>query len=281
MKMRISPVTAVVLAAILIVTAAAFYELILPARMASGYLGQLDESGQQLKTSFKSVGKTTNLTVFNNPDLATQSSQQDFADIDADIEASRKQLAAFGKASNKLTRLPITGYTGSMHTALVQQKHAHTIIAESNDVLNRYQQLSDFLKTYYAYDAAFQSYTSAANNAANLDALAPETAQLTQQATQLHQFAAALSSAKVPAGYEQLVTTAVPAYNQAAQGLNQLADGLSSGNDDSKDAGIRAVEAAAQTRDANLEGLPVSLSQHIYVFQEVSELPDKIENLFS
>jgi hypothetical protein len=168
-----------------------------------------------------------------------------------------------------------------MHKARVQQVHAHTIIAQSKDVLSQYQQLTNFLVTYYNYDKNFQTYTTAVDNVADLSTLAAQTAQLNAQAQQLQQYSTALTSSATPSGYQQLTAAAAPMYQQASQGFSELAAGLSTGSDDQTNNGIMLIESAVNTHDSSVAGLPTNLAQNVYIFQQVDELPDKIENLFS
>lgn len=260
---------------------AGFYEFVLPARASSEYLAKLDSSGRQVEASFKTLAKTTNLDVFNNPDVTTQKAQQNLSDINADIKDCQAKLAAFGKVAGGIDRPPFTGYTSSLHDAEVQREHARTIIAQSDDVLAQYRQLSDFLNTYYGYDATFTAYTSAVNQVSNLDSLAPYTPRLDDQASQLHQMSQALAALKAPSGYEQITTAAPPVYQQASEGFSELSTSLKIGDDNGKDAGIGLVEAAVNTHDSSLVDLPSDLSQKSYLIVQVTELPDKIENLFS
>jgi hypothetical protein len=268
----------VVLCAVVVI---ALYEVIAPHRAASDYLSRLQASGNQLKASFKVIEKTNNLNVFNNPDTAAQTSTQNLATIDSDIQDCQQQLAAFNKVANSLKQPPLTLSVGNMHKAEVQQVNAHTIVAQSRDVLNQYQQLSDFLKTYYSYEETFKAYTGAIDGVSDLSTLSTQTAQLNAQAQQLQQISTALASQAAPEGYQQLTTAAAPMYQQASQGFSELASGLLNGSDDQTSAGIALIEAAVNTHDSSVANLPTTLDNNAYVFQQVDELPDKIENLFS
>jgi hypothetical protein len=261
--------------------AIALYQIIAPHRAASDYLSRLQSSGNQLKATFKVIDKTNNLNVFNNPDTAAQTSTQDLATIDSDIQDCQRQLAAFSQVANSLKQPPLTISVGDMHKAKVQQVNAHTIVTQSQDVLYQYQQLSDFLKAYYGYEETFKSYTSAIDSVSDLSTLTSQTAQLNAQAAQLQQISETLASQTPPEGYEQLTTAAAPMYQQASQGFSELASGLADGSDDQTNAGIALIEAAVNTHDSSVSNLPTTLDNNAYVFQQVDELPDKIENLFS
>lgn len=257
------------------------YEIVIPDRMASQYLKRLETDGNQLKTNFKTVDKTANLKVFNNPDTANQTNLRDLTVVDRDIKECQQQLAAFDKAADELKQPPLTISVGTFRKARIQQAHAHTIVAQSKDVLGQYQQLSDYLKTYYGYDKAFEAYTSAVNAVSDLSTLAPQSVQLNTQAQQLHQISMALASRPAPESYKSLPAAAAPVYQQAADGFTELTAGLSSGSDDRTSNGIALIEAAVNTHDSSVADLPDNLAQKAYVFQQIDELPDKIENLFS
>jgi hypothetical protein len=280
-KRTVSWIYATIAVVVCLLVAFALYEVTVPRQDAADYLQRLEASGNRLKASYKTIGKTNNLNVFNNPDTAAQTSTQDLATIDSDIQDSQRQLAAFDKVANSLKRPPLTISVGTVHKAEVQQAQAHTIVAQSQDVLNQYQQLSDFLKTYYGYEKAFQSATASVDNVGDLSTLSSQTAQLSAQAEQLQEMSAVLASQPAPEGYRSLTTAAAPMYQQASQGFSELAAGLISGSDDQTNNGVALIEAAVNTHDSSVAGLPPTLDNTAYVFQEVNELPDKIENLFS
>lgn len=258
-----------------------FYEFVLPARLSADYVDRLEASGRQLQAGFKTLGKTADLAVFDNPDTTAQTAMQNLDVINADIKDIQNKLSAFEKVSDSLEQPRLTGYTSSLHGAKVQHEHAQTIILQSRDVLSQYTQLSDFLRTYYAFDASFVAYTSSVNQVINLDTLTSSTGTLNDRALQLHQSSQALAALKAPSGYEQLTASAAPMYQQASDGFSDLASGLSRNNDPLKDTGIRLIEQAVNTHDSDVDALPSELSQKAYLFQQVGELPDKIENLFS
>jgi hypothetical protein len=281
MKIPVPRLSTILILAACVAVALAAYEIIIPNRVASRYLQRLETSGDQLKVSFKAVDKTANLNVFNNPDTANQTNLQDLAVVNRQIADCQRQLAAFDKAADDLKHPSLTTSIGTMRKAEVQRAHAHTIVAQSKDVLKQYQQLADYLTTYYGYDKTFEAYTSAANAVSDLSTLAPQTAELSARAEQLHQISVALSSKPAPESYEPLPAAAAPMYQQAADGFTELAGGLSSGSDDRTNNGIALIEAAASTHDSSVAGLPDNLAQKAYIFQQIDELPDKIENLFS
>lgn len=281
MKLTISHLYMAAVVFVCVLVALVIYGVIIPDRMASNYLKRLEASGQQLKVSFKTIDKTDNLNVFNNPDTAAQTSQQNLAVINKDIKDCQQQLTAFNKVADSLKRPPLTGSIGTMHKARVQQAHAHTIVAQSKDVLSQYQQLTNFLTAYYNYDKTFQTYTTAVDHVTDLSTLAAQTAQLNAQAQQLQQYSTALTNGATPNGYQQLAAAAAPMYLQASQGFSELASGLSVGSDDQTNNGISLIESAVNTHDSSVAGLPTNLAQNVYIFQQVDELPDKIENLFS
>ena len=263
---------------IVVVIGLGFFVFVVQASHKSKQYSQgVRQSAVSLNASFKKLAKTTQLGVFSNPDATNKTAQLD--SVLSDIAAVKSQLADFKQTVNGRQSIPHTSLSAAYRNANITQGHAIDITDQSNDVLDQYQQLALFLKSYYKVDDQFTSITTRLNSVSNLDSLS--SGEVYGYGSQLASLANQVSKLKTPAGYSQLTVQAAPIYRQASQGANTLAYGLTIGNDYYKNSGIQLIEEASNAHDDKLTSLPTNQAQTSYILTQVNDLPDKTDGIIT
>ncbi|HVS58596.1 MAG TPA: hypothetical protein VHD60_02530 [Candidatus Saccharimonadales bacterium] len=269
------------LAILAMLATAAYIFAVRPNDEANRYNQQLTDSAVILHATLTSLSRTIQLNIFNTPDGTLTSRLHDLDSITRSITATRSQLARFETQANDLHTMAHLPIFNSYHNAQISQQNARDIVSQTSDALDQYQKLANFLRQYYTLDNTFTTITGKINAVSNLDSLIPDYSQVYADSQTLDDLATSVRKLAAPAAYVSLVSTATSVYQQAAQGLHALANGLSLNNDATKNSGIAMVEQATAQHDDKLIDIPFNDVQNSYVLTQISELPDKTDSILS
>jgi|GEM_PF-1951427 len=276
---KYSLIACIVLAVSLLV----FAEVIRPNQDAKTYTTRLEAASIPLKKCFEKLSDTTTLDIYGAPDIAIAQKQKDLTVIENQINTCHDQLNSFNSQAHKLLSLHFAGYTQTYHQAKVNQRQAYDVIGQSQDVLNQYADLVDFLGTYYDNINAFISYFG------NLQQIEDKGVQptaatikiLSQQASDLRKRAVNLRALKASPGFDPVKTTTADMFESMATGLENVSKGYGGYSDYTTTLGISQVDAAVATYDSKVINLPFDQLQHSYVPKQVQQLPVKVENFLA
>jgi len=264
---------------IIVLVSGIYVEIVRPNQIADHYSHNLSAATQPLDSCFRQLSKTTTYKVFNNPDISLATKRKELQQASDTIKQCREQLHMFEAQASQLQPLPLASPTKKYHAANVQKERAYDVISQSKDVLEQYQTLVANLDAYLARVGDFVQYTDAINRVTDLAALTNKFPELNNQAAVLHNHAKQLRKSKQTALYGQLAANTADMFDQAADGFDFLAAGAVTTGDAQLDTGIQLIESATNTYDTTIKNSFFKLTQDSYVLQQVTELPDKTENL--
>jgi hypothetical protein len=268
-----------ILALLVALSLVVFLEVVRPNQDARSYTHRLDVASKPLAKCFDNLADTTGLKVFYAPDVSYADKAANTATILRQISDCRDEIKTFDQASHQLLVLRFAGYTQTYREAIVNQRQAFDVIGQSNDVLEQYQAMATFLSDYYKHIDSFRSYTSQLGGihyfgTAELKKLSDEADDLRARSVKLQQLSA-------PAEFEPTKNTTSTMFAKAADGLDQIVDGYTYGNDYMATNGFASVDQAVSDYDSNVMNLPFDQLTNSYIPKQVMQLPDKVKNLLA
>jgi hypothetical protein len=276
---RISLVAGIVL----LVALLAFAEVIRPDQDARAYTARLQSASQPLGACFQKLANTTQLDVYYAPDIPIKEKQDNIRTINNQINSCRTQLASFNKQSQDLLNLHFAGYTQTYHQAKVNQRQAYDVIGQSEDVLNQYADMANFLDQYYGHIGAFLSYFDNLQTVEKSGAYTSNAniAVLTSQASDLHKRAADIRGMPANVSFDPTKPATADMFDAMAAGFDNVVRGYSGYGDYTRNLGFQQVDAAVATYDTTVVNLPFDQLNASYVPKQVQQLPVKVKNLLA
>jgi hypothetical protein len=272
--------TTIAISALLVLLLTLYAEVIRPNQDAKVYVNQLDTSSRPLESCFTDLSQTTQLGIFYAPDIAIEEKRQDTATILDQINTCRAQLNTFDEKSHQLANLHLSGYTPSYQQAKVYQRQAFDIIGQSDDVMNQYAKMANFLSVYYDHIIAFTTYTNELQTTKSYLGNSQLTT-IKQQADDLRQRAVQIGELDAPSEFKASQKNTASMLSNAATGLDNVVSGYRFGNDYLVTSGYQQVDQAIADYDSHVINLPFQELTKSYIPRQVNQLPGKVANLLS
>ncbi len=276
---KVSVIAGIVVLVALII----FAEIIRPDQDARSYTNRLQSATQPLNDCFEKLSDTTSLDIYYAPDIALKEKQSDVKSVADQVAACRTQLASFDKQAHDLLNLHFAGYTQTYHQAKVNQRQAYDVIGQSQDVLNQYADLADFLNTYYSHIEAYLSYF---NNLQTIEKsygnpTKATVAVLAGQASDLHKRATQIRAMPDNISFNDIKQPTADMFDAMGTGFDNVVKGYTNYSDYYRNIGDKQVDAAVANYDSTIIDLPFSRLQSSYVPKQVQQLPVKVKNLLA
>jgi len=258
-----------------------FAEVVRPNQDAKSYTKRLESASEPLDSCFRDLAETTQQDIFYAPDIDLVVKQKNVKSIQDHIAACRIELGKFNSTAHELLALHFAGYTKTYREAQLNQHHAFNIVSQSEDVMDQYGNMADFLSQYYANLGGFLNTFDALNKAQDSNTLSNANRKVSNQAASLRANAKAIRALKAPTGLADAQNSTATMIEQAATGFENLARGLDGYSDTYQNLGYKQIDAALETYDKSVIGKPYEVLKNSYVLKQINALPAKVENLLA
>jgi len=258
-----------------------FAEVIRPNRDAAAYASRIEKASAPLQECFQKVADSTQQDLFYSPDVDLEVKRSDVKDIQTSVVECRSKMQDFRKTVGGLLSLPLSGYTKQYRQAQLTQQHAENVLSQSEDILNQYNAMADFLSQYYAHLSNFLAAYGSLEKAEQNYTISNRNQFLGKLGASMHAEATALRALKPPVGFTPTRDSAAAMVDQLANGFDNLAKGFDSYSDYYKGLGYQQVDAAIKAYDKSVIGQPYPVLHDSYLVDQVNSLPSKVENILA
>lgn len=273
---------AVVGTLLLLIITVAIYAGVVPMITADQYAGKVQGAAKPLEESFRAIGESTELALLTDPEAPEPVRRDNETHIKGLIDESRQRLTALKSASNSFSPLPYSNILGQYRRAEVLREHAQMLIGQSEAVLDEYLAVVAYLKVFDKAMSDARLELDTFNKVTDLNAYGGQSDRLRQIATKIRLNSTSLSESMPPdSSTKALNMAAIAALNEAADGFDDLANGLEVPADDPIYTAARKIEAAtARVGEVAGKTYDSSLEQS-RALKDVRDLSEKLELVWS
>lgn len=227
MKRTIRTTKILIASASILLLSSAVYTVLLPEYFASKYITNVHRFAHKLEDGYTRLEESSNHDLLNDPAMRIDTITQEVEVMRNLLRENRIDLINFSSQIDDFEPLPYTGFTQQAKTASTLQERTVTFVEQSEDALNRYDELIAFMKSYHSTAANIEKHTSEFNNTADLNVYAGQSARMRDVAAQIRSEVNAFEKTTTPSEAQEFKKASIQTFTQLADGFDMFANGLS------------------------------------------------------
>lgn len=275
--MKSSKKTATIICLFFLAAIATTYVAVLPAVVSSQYTGRVGAVVGALESDFLAIRKSTELPLIANPSAPEAVKRSNARYISRLVSRGQQRIGLLKAANKSFEPPPYSGVLWQYRDAEVLHGHTERLIAQSEAALKEYLALVSYLEAFNEAADSVVSELDEFNAVVDINTYGGQSEELQQIAKEMRADAALLSELSYPNGAEALNAAAVVAFNEAADGFEDLAAGLTISADDPIYTAAHRIEDATLAIDTISSTMYGSSLGQSRVIKDVQDLNEKLE----
>lgn len=227
MRRKLGTAKLVIISAAVLLLCALTYTVLLPEYYASRYINNVHRFAHELQDGYTRLEKSSSRDLLNDPTIQTNKITSEVETVRDLLRENRINLIKFSSQTGGFETLPFTGYTRQARIATALQKRTVAFVDQSEDALNRYDELITFMKDYHSAAAAIEKHTAEFNSKTDLNVYAGQSANVREIAAQIRSEAKAFENTPTPHEVQEFKKASVQTFTEIADGFDMFANGLS------------------------------------------------------
>ena len=260
-----------------IIMAIITYEIILPEAIGKRYITELYSSAKQLRTDFENLSGGTDTPLLKNPSAPIDERKSGTIMLKKTIADSKKHLVDLQKKAQALQTLPYSGYTSTYMQALALKVRSERAALQAEDTLNEFSAIITFLDSYTSTIDTTKIAIDRFNQTTDLTQLAGQGEAQRQTAEQIRQDVAKIQQLTSPEEFEPVKSATMQTLLQAADGFDELANGLDLGAEVLIDQAAQKIESAGLQLETNDTSSYIGVTNQSRSIRSVYELNEKLD----
>ena len=260
-----------------IIMAIITYEIILPEAIGKRYITELYSSAERLRTDFENLSGGTDTPLLKNPSAPIDERKSGTVMLKKTIADSQKHLVDLQKKAQALQTLPYSGYTSTYMQALALKVRSERAALQAEDTLNEFSAIITFLDSYTSTIDTTKIAIDRFNQTTDLTQLAGQGEAQRQTAEQIRQDVAKIQQLTSPEEFEPVKSATMQTLLQAADGFDELANGLDLGAEVLIDQAAQKIESAGLQLETNDTSSYIGVTNQSRSIRSVYELNEKLD----
>lgn len=236
----------------------------LPSVAAENYRSEIKSESKKLEQDLSDLSNTTQAQIFQAPDIPPAENLQDCAQIKDQIAATRKSVEQFSQKAQNLQAFDYPNFSDKYIRAKVTRSQSENISAQTQEILNNYQKLIEYLETINLARISFEAASDQINNSS--DALPRAQTELITE--NLNNAAKQLKDSAPPTELLSTQQSFTTLLSQGKAGVEAFKAGRA-------DSGILLIESSTKEYETNLQNDFYQLVVASHVLKDINTLPDR------
>lgn len=255
------------------------YTIVAPHLIYLQLKDSVQNTASPLSSSFQSLSKSTEFPLITSQEISDEIKKDNAEQISQLIASTRQQIGELKKVFNNYEIFPYSDMFGQYKKARFLEFRTQSFIGQTEDALDGYEV---FYKYSVTYDRAFGEVTkelNSFNEVSDINIYSGQDERIRQVAGIIRSNAVLLSNTSCPDDMKGVNNAAIIAFNEAATGFEELADGLMIPADNPIYVAARKIEDATIELDT-ISGVVYDESMNrSRTLRNIQDLNDKLEPL--
>ncbi len=262
---------------LLLVVATGVYAVLMPAVFSRQYRDRVRVASRSLESSFRALDESTELPVIVDPGAPEATKKDNVEHISKLVSVNRQKLTSLKTANNSLAPLPYSNVLGQYRDTQIIHDHTRSFIGQSEDALDDYLVLVEYLKTFGIAVERVTSELNSFNMVNDINVYSGQSNEMQLIASRIRAAATLLDNPAVHSEMRDMNIAAIAAFNDAANGFDDLAYGLAVPADDLiYDAARRIEDSTSKIEKITGTTYDDSLDQSRTI-RNIQDLREKLE----